>query len=676
MRRSVLSTLAITAGLTLAGCTGGGGPGPGGRPGPDPALGPFRLVAYDSCRQAMAGLRRAAQDVVGAYGFAGAGYRGGPVSTGAVPMPADAAAAGSRAQAASPPEHSTTNVQEPGVDEPDLVKTDGRRIVTVARRTPQGLPAGERSGASPGAEPWTLRVIDAASRQVTGTLPLPAGDPAPRWPYRGGVELLLSGDRALLLLAEPAYPYPLPAEDVAVGAPAGAPAELRGLRLLLVDLAGPPRLLSQLTVDGQYVDARQVGATVRVVVRSGPRLRFVYPDGRRSESAAAAENRRVVARSTPADWLPPYELDRAGRTERGQVPCERLSHPAAFTGSSLLTVYTFDLASAADRALDSGDPVSVVADGDTVYGTATALYVATDMAWHGGSQRTEVHRFDLSGPGRPRYVASGEVPGSLLGRYALSEYGGRLRVATTTTKAAAPGPCCDRIPPTQSAVRVLEQRGGALAEVGRVDGLGKGERIYAVRFVGPVGYVVTFRQVDPLYTVDLRDPRHPRVVGELKIRGYSAYLHPAGDGRLIGVGQDATEQGQREGAQVSLFDVRDPARPSRLAAHRVPGGFSTAEVDPHAFLYWPDTGLVVVSVVAPGTSPTGGYAAGALALSLRADAFAVLGTVHHPAAAGGTGLGSVSRALVVGDTLWTLSDGGLQANNVQTLTRRAWLPFT
>jgi len=223
---------------------------------------------------------------------------------------------------------------------------------------------------------------------------------------------------------------------------------------------------------------------------------------------------------------------------------------------------------------------------------------------------------------------------------------------------------------------VLEQRGGALVEVGRVDGLGKGERIYAVRFVGPVGYVVTFRQVDPLYTVDLRDPRHPRVAGELKIRGYSAYLHPAGDGRLVGVGQDATEQGQRQGAQVSLFDVSDPARPSRLATHRMPGGYSTAEADPHAFLYWPKTGLLVVPVVAPKSTLDGGYAAGALALSVRGSTLTDLGTIAHPPAASGPGYAGVSRALVIGDTLWTLSDAGLQANTMQTLTRRAWLPFT
>ncbi|MCW2638580.1 MAG: Beta propeller domain protein [Dactylosporangium sp.] len=105
-----------------------------------------------------------------------------------------------------------------------------------------------------------------------------------------------------------------------------------------------------------------------------------------------------------------------------------------------------------------------------------------------------------------------------------------------------------------------------------VGGLGKGERIYAVRFVGPTGYVVTFRQTDPLYVVDLHDAAQPRVTGELKINGYSAYLHPAGDGRLIGVGQDADDNGRRKGMQVSLFNVADPSRPTRLGSTRFRAG--------------------------------------------------------------------------------------------------------
>jgi uncharacterized secreted protein with C-terminal beta-propeller domain len=155
------------------------------------------------------------------------------------------------------------------------------------------------------------------------------------------------------------------------------------------------------------------------------------------------------------------------------------------------------------------------------------------------------------------------------------------------------GPLVNQGTATESSVYVLDS---GLRQIGHVGGLGKGEQVYAVRFVGPTGYVVTFRQTDPLYVVDLREPTAPRVSGELKINGYSSYLHPAGDGRLIGVGQDGSDNGQLTGLQVSLFDVSDPARPSRLSRYALPGGYSQAESDPHAFLYWPATGTLVIPI--------------------------------------------------------------------------------
>ena len=122
------------------------------------------------------------------------------------------------------------------------------------------------------------------------------------------------------------------------------------------------------------------------------------------------------------------------------------------------------------------------------------------------------------------------MPGRLLDQYSMSEHDGRLRLATTTSPSpGVRGPGGEWR--SESAVHVLAERGGRLTEIGKVGGLGKGERIYSVRFIGPTGYVVTFRQIDPLYVIDLRDPSRPAVTGELKITGYSAYLHPTADGR-------------------------------------------------------------------------------------------------------------------------------------------------
>ena len=133
-----------------------------------------------------------------------------------------------------------------------------------------------------------------------------------------------------------------------------------------------------------------------------------------------------------------------------------------------------------------------------------------------------------------------------------------------------------------------------MTQVGQVGGLGQGERVYAVRFIGNDGYVVTFHQVDPLYTLDLSDPAHPQVLGELTIPGYSAYLHPIGDNLLLGIGQDVGPNNEPTGTQVSLFDVTDLKHPTRLFHYSLGQGWSSAESDHHAFLYWPATNLVVV----------------------------------------------------------------------------------
>jgi Beta propeller domain len=650
--------LAAVTAVVGGGCTGSGPDSPPGSP-PDGAA--VALVAFDSCAGALRELTRAAAPFVGPYGLAGSGHSRPDV---AVSAREDSAGAGAAAAPTAPttpttPRHSTTNTHEAGVDEPDLVKTDGRRLVTVV---------GGR-----------LRVVDLASRRVTASLGLPDG-PAEH--------LLLHGDRALVVVPHSA--------DTWRSSPVEPPVRPDGARFVLVDLTGAGRVLDTLTVDGSYVDARQVGGVARVVVRSGPRLRFAHPDGRRSSSEARQQNLRVVAESSIDDWLPRYELRRAGERRQGRlVDCERVSRPATYSASSMLTVLTLDLGG----LLGTGDPVTVVADGDTVYGTASSLYVAAHQRFAGPQpgggpdpgwdqaplprsqpQRTEVHKFDTSAPGRPRYVASGSVQGSLLNQYSLSEHDGRLRVATTLDPGA--GRCCDEQSRSESAVSVLAQRGNRLVQVGRVDGLGKGERIYAVRFLGPVGYVVTFRQTDPLYTLDLSDPTRPRAVGELKITGYSAYLHPTGEDSLLGVGQEATGEGRRLGTQVSLFDVGDPARPRRTAQHHLRYGQSEVEFDPHAFLYWQASGLVVLPVTMPARPVPDAdrdrpatAVAGALVLRLHDGTLAQLGVVRHPAGADPGG-GMIRRSLVVGDTLWTVSDAGAKAVSGTDLAARAWVPFT
>jgi hypothetical protein len=446
-----------------------------------------------------------------------------------------------------------------------------------------------------------------------------------------------------------------------------------------VDVADPaaPAVVATYTIDGGLLSARLVDQTMRLVVTTGgpAGIEFVGPgtEGIDSDTEATAANKDAIGRSGVANWTPSYRLvdRRTGRTETGHaLACRQIARPRAFSGLGMLTVLTFDL----DRSLDPVDADGIFATGDTVYASPTSLYVATQrwVDWatipasgEAPSLTTEIHAFDAAVSNETSYRVSGSVPGYLLNQFSLSENAGYLRVATTTE----PPWWGDAGGEPESRVTVLAAP--TLAKTGEVTGLGKGERIYAVRFLGDVGYVVTFRQIDPLFVLDLSDPAQPRVVGELELLGYSAYLHPLGDGLLLGVGQDASPEGRPLGTQVSIFDVTDASHPVLLQRRALAPGWSEAEYDHHAFLWWPAAGLVVLPVQATfwdDAGQTWTTGAGAVGLHAARNDLSEVGRITHPA-------GQIRRSLVVGQTLYTISDAGVKASALDGLADRAWIPF-
>ena len=529
---------------------------------------------------------------------------GGGEDGGSAPVAAPAPDSNSEAGGG---DSSTTNVQEAGVDEPDIVKSDGTNVFA--------LTGGK------------LHSVDARS-------PVPRTLDAVAIPGYGG-ELLVQGRRALTISA----------------------ATTGGTVLTEIDIANPAamRVLRTYTVDGSYVSARLHGRTVRIVVTSTPRALEVPTFGPIADGAAAAAAKRKPLRARKAGWVPSATLRnrRTGRKrKRAIVSCDDVRRTPRFTGVGMLTVLTVDL----ERGLPAVDADSVMTDADTVYASPGSVYVATNGGWE--RDDTSIHRFDIAGAERTatEYRASGQVPGDLLNQFSLSEHNGVLRAATTEDSGRG----------TPSHVTVLETRSGRLEKIGQVSGLGQGERIYAVRFIGDRGYVVTFRETDPLYTLDLADPAHPRVRGELKILGYSSYLHPVGEHELVGIGQDATAEGIRQGTQLSLFDVADPANPRLL--HKVALGLSSsseAEYDHHAFLWWAPTRLAVVPI-----SDFSGEDGSTQAVGFTVDR----GTGIREAGRSREG-GAVLRTLVVGGRLFTLTEERLRAHDLGTLAAGPFAPF-
>lgn len=620
-----------------------------------------------------------------------------------IPMPSIAptpASAPTSAEDSTPEAYSGTNTQEAGVDEPDVAKTDGKRLFLVV-----------------GAQLWAFDVTGDAPT-VISKLNLEGA----------GGELLLRGDRLLLLgtAPVPASSNPTPvvgdapaattpqtstvvpstrAQAVAPAAPApppvvgpvapppvatdpvvSAPAPMARLAEIDVRNTAAMKIVRTMLVPGQIVSSRLNGGSIRIVLNSPATIpdtaaapapgTAAAPASTTSATAARAAKKKPRVKGLNVRNFVPRTVLASRRTKRtfrrDLVPCDHVRHPAKFSGLDLLTVLTINF----DDGLFNVDRDAVMASAQVVYASDQNLYVASmpaaDIAEASDvppRMKTEIHRFDASEPGQTTYTSSGAVSGFVLNQYSLSEHEGDLRVASTDSPLWIPGAATLE---SESAVTVLRSQGTKLAQIGRVGGLGKGERIYATRFIGDVGYLVTFRQTDPLYTLDLKDPTAPKVVGELKINGYSAYLHPIGDGLLLGVGQDATDQGRRTGAQASIFDVSDPAAPTRTAQLALGNGTSPVEFDPHAFLWWAPSSLAIL--------PTSGYdlttyesrhAAVGLKAT-RADGLSKVGEITH----GPTwDQGGIDRSIVVGDRVFTISDFGIGSNRMPGLQPLGFAAF-
>lgn len=592
---------------------------------------PAALQPFADCSEVLSYLKKNAASIVGPYGLphthGGTVAIDGTVVLGTRFVAGEAAPQSAAMSSSTRPAHSTTNVQEAGIDEPDIVKTDGTRALIVA--------AGR------------LRVVDVGSGtpRELGSLPLPSTG------ERG--KLLVSGSRVIVISQDWGSPD------------RGVPVSWRNRPRTVVRVveAGDPanlRIVTTLYAEGRFVSARLIDGQVRLVLSNAPALTgFIVPQSGSTaeEKRATTANRQIVRRSSLDQWMPHFAVvDRRGpeiRRSGGQMgECGSVRHPPVFSGIEMVTVATID---PEHPGIDGA--ASVVGAGEIVYASARRIYVATAQ-WRNGepAATTDIHAFDITDPRGARYVASGSVPGTVLNQYSLSEHEGMLRIATTTGA---------RTEGSVSAIYVLQQRERILVPVGHVGGLGVGERIYAVRFIGALGYVVTFRETDPLYVVDLREPTRPVVRGELKIEGFSSYLHPVGEDLLLGVGQNATTEGQMLGAQMSLFDVSDPASPKRIDVVTLEDG-TYASSDPLSFLYWPATGLTVVPVA-------GHDGQSAVGLRVRDRSLTQLPRrVTHPSEEGPAW---IERSFVAGNRIYTLSEGGLMAGDLGSLEQSGWLPW-
>lgn len=297
-------------------------------------------------------------------------------------------------------------------------------------------------------------------------------------------------------------------------------------------------------------------------------------------------------------------------------------------------------------------------------------------------ETTVIHKIALN-DGTLEYRGVGEVSGHVLNQFSMDEYDGQFRIATTRGQSwIMPFPIIAQrvVAPVQTNdsynnVFVLDED---MKTVGNLENLAKGERIYSARFMGDRAYVVTFKQTDPLFVIDLSEPTAPKVAGELKIPGFSSYLHPYSDTILIGIGKEATDKGDQGvelgGLKLSLFDVADPAAPKEISSLVIGGKGSDSSVlyDHKALLFSADRELLVIpaGLTKPNSNNYQQEFQGALVFRIKADSIAERGRIGHNAN------DYITRSLYINDQLYTLSTSTLQINNLESLavTKKITLP--
>lgn len=574
---------------------------------------------------------------------------------------------------------SQTNNQVADVDEADLVKTDGQYLYLAQGKE--------------------LRIVDAwpaASAAIASRVSL-AGT---------AKKLFIEGNRALVYVSVPrgtSAPdsFSGPQRDCTYGYDCDFSGDGTATQLLLFDITdrAAPQLLRTLRFPGSLIAARRIGTTVHTVVSIAdvgvPGLEIPSNYCGQSDANAIAQriealeqarkhNQKLIDSAT-------FDLDALafdGVRPLGATDCSDFYRDSAGDGQGITSLVSLDMGGDTAPTL-----THIFSRGGAVYGASDALYMAvshqrSSYGWYddiSGDEASTVHQFRIgTDPEQSGYLASGVVPGRVLNQFSMDQYEGSLRIATT--KGHVPSP------DVESTLSVLSRSGNALQVVGQVDHIAPDEDIRSVRFDGPRGYLVTFKKTDPLFVLDLSKATAPAVAGELKIPGFSTYMHQLDDTHLLALGYEADDMGSFayfNGVQLQIFDVTNPTQPSLLhkKVYGTRGSSSSALTDHLGFTYMADRGLLTLPLSICDGGGNGMFGtlsfSGMVALDVNmSQGFKELGRLEEPypesASAEGFAYGGpcqdwwtnsssvVQRSVVLDDFVYAVSDARVR---VQALSK-------
>lgn len=554
-----------------------------------------------------------------------------------------------------------TNHQEPGVAEADIFQLDGAHAFALTGRR---LVIIETLGSGFGGG---VLQVEGARKVAEVELAGP------------GIEMFLAGQDRLVVIShitqrEVALLY----ESASTRPQRDSGRPVVAATVFDISDRTAPRELRQVAVEGELVASRRIGDQIYLIARAGLGGPVLLPPAEDEDPEVWLQTSTARIQSAQLDaWLPwAYSTTLDGRASASRIDCGAIYGARTASGDDALGIYSFDVRDPESEV----KATTFVGDGTLAYASKDSVIVAhTNYAtarFGGGNsdsvQATTLHRFELKEDGGTRYSASGIVHGWILNAFGLSEYEGHIRVATQvdrfgtgykpinvftlpiTPRTVAPLLSGPAAPVEESDGKAYLQVGGELIDIAH------GEDLFAVRFAGDIGYVVTWIEVkgDPLFTIDLKNPSQPQILGELQIPGFSTYLHPIAGGRLLGVGRTANDE-----VKVSLFDVRNLRQPNALHELGVGGAGADSEaIEEHrAFRYLPEERLLALPI-------NGSNGSELVVYQVDERSLRQLGSVRH-------GNAAIRRSYAVGGHLYVMSDAGVTITSLSDLGVRARVDF-
>mgnify|MGYP002725576467 CR=1 FL=1 len=431
---------------------------------------------------------------------------------------AASASSSSSSSGGSSEDFSSTNIQVEGVDEADIIKNDGKYIYMIKGNTVRIVEAHPTSNMK------EIKKLDFTEKGFTPS------------------EMYVNGDQ-LVIIGRSYYSYSGGGIEIAPMIYPPRPWRGNSVKVFVYNIKdrSNPTLDRKVSFDGNYKTSRRIGGQLYLVMNESPDV-WIMNDVARGE-----------------DLIPTFQD--GDKKAQSVAKCSDIHYFPGFVQPNYLIVASIPLGNS------SGEIKSKVLLGssDNVYSSTNNLFVATnktsydyytDWDWRRDRVKTLVYKFALN-DGTIEYKDRGEVPGRILNQFSMDEHKTNFRIATTI-------PSWDSEKPSSNNVFVMDKE---MKVVGKIENIAPGERIYSTRFLGDRLYMVTFKQVDPLFVIDMKDPKNPKILGKLKIPGFSNYLHPYDVNHIIGFGKDTNETDKGRvtttGFKMALFDVSDVTKPKQ-----------------------------------------------------------------------------------------------------------------